>query len=262
MEILNSIIYFFNTNLLPLFWCLILPSSYYLIINYFKKNNLFQNKSQYGTYQYELISHLIITTCCVIYLSISGIFLFYIYNDLIYSYKHIFIKNIHIENHILIPMFFYQFWNYINSLFIKDLNSIFLLLHHLFVVILCYYTMLPFMQYITIYFFGLIEISNIFLSWIELTDYIPDLKKYVYLDNFLNIFFILTFYSFRIFYWIYSSYYFFNNIKSLIINEFMLGQKLDYIFLTFVLVTAYIFLTILQFYWGKIILDNIIKKLI
>jgi hypothetical protein len=154
-------------------------------------------------------------------------------------------------------MLVYQFWNTVISLLHKDLYSIYFILHHVFVFILGIFILwIPLFQYIIIYFFGLNEITNVFLSLIEIKEYDKRFEKYTQFNFIINIIFILLYFIFRIVIWIYANYQF---ILMNIIHKEILFSK--YKIIIFILITGNIFLTFLQFYWGFLIYNKVVKKI-
>ena len=108
----------------------------------------------------------------------SGIILYKKYNNIIVDKNHLFDKNDDIINHIIMPMILYQGWNTVITIMNKDLYSIYYILHHIFVIILGLMILNNYFQYMSIIYFGIMEISNIFLSIIEYSKY----EKYI-IDN-------------------------------------------------------------------------------
>jgi len=158
-------------------------------------------------------------------------------------------------------MLIYQIWNTIGSLLIKDLYSLTLIGHHLFVILTCYCTFKPFMQYLSIFFLGLVEISNIFLGWIELTRQEPEFLEYKIVDNIMNIIFVFSFYFLRIIFWVYYTYYYLTFAFNIFIDVIFNNEKLDYIIPTMIILSSCVFLSSLQFFWGYKIYRKVIKKL-
>lgn len=238
-------------------WLISLPILYFFILSLCRKYNYCQNITLTNSSTDKLITHLYISFICVTYISISGIILYFKYSDLVFNKYIIFERNELIENHILIPMLVYQFWNTVISLLHKDLYSIYFILHHVFVFILGIFILwIPLFQYIIIYFFGLNEITNVFLSLIEIKEYDKRFEKYTQFNFIINIIFILLYFIFRIVIWIYANYQF---ILMNIIHKEILFSK--YKIIIFILITGNIFLTFLQFYWGFLIYNKVVKKI-
>lgn len=238
-------------------WLISLPILYFFIITLCKKYNYCQNLTRTNGNTDKLITHSLVSLLCVTYISISGIILYFKYSNLVFDKFMIFERNELIENHIIIPILAYQFWNIVISFLNKDLYSIYFIIHHIFVLILSIYSLsIPLFQYISIYFFGLIEITNVFLTLIEIKKYDKQFENYKPFNLIVNIIFTFLYFIFRIVLWIYANYQFY------MINIFhkdILFSK--YPIITFIFITANIFLTFLQFYWGYLICCKVIKKL-
>jgi hypothetical protein len=238
-------------------WLIGIPFIYFLLLYIYKKNNLYQKITINNNKEDTIVSHIITSLICVIYLSISGIRLYNRYSNILFEDKYIFKKNDDIINHIVIPMIIYQGWNTVITYLHKDLYSIAHIIHHVLVIFLGVVSFNGFYQYYGIIYFGLTEISNIFLSIIEYSNY----EKYIVynkkLNNINNILFVLSFYILRIIIFQYSNY----KLYLSFLNEKNKVFSSEYIIQTSIILISNIFLSYLQFYWGYKIYNKIIETI-
>ena len=102
-------------------WLIGIPFIYFLLLYIYKKNNLYQKITINNNKEDTIVSHIITSLICFIYLSISGIRLYNRYSNILFEDKYIFKKNDDIINHIVIPMIIYQGWNTVITYLHKDL---------------------------------------------------------------------------------------------------------------------------------------------
>lgn len=244
-------------NIHSITWVISLPILYFFFVFLCKKYNYCQYLTTNNNNADKLIAHLFTSFFCVTYISTYGIILYTKYYNLVYNKYVIFERNELIENHIIIPMLVYQFWNTIITFLNKDLYSIYYILHHIFVFVLGIFILtIPLFQYIIIYFFGLNEITNVFLTFVEIKKYDKQFEKYKKFDLIVNIIFAFLYFIFRIIIWIYSNYQF--TLMNIIHKDILFSK---YPIVILILITGNIFLTCLQFYWGFLIYKKIIRKI-
>ncbi len=238
-------------------WLIGIPIVYYVLIQFFDSNNLYQKITVNNNKENLVVSQIVTSLGCVTYLSISGIILYNKYSNILFERDNIFKTNNDVINHIIIPMILYQGWNTIITYLNKDLYSIAYILHHLFVILLGIIGLQSYCQYYTIVYFGLLEISNIFLSIIEYSKY----EKYIILNKILynvnNLFFVFSFYILRIILFQYINYLMFGSL--LYEKDTIFTNK--YIVQTYIILISTLLLSYLQFHWGYKIYKEIINTI-
>jgi hypothetical protein len=238
-------------------WLIGIPLIYYGLINYFDKNNLYQKRTINNNKENTIVSQILTSTVCVIYLSISGLILYMKHSDKIINKDYYFASDDNIINHLIIPMICYQGWNTIITFFNKDLYSFLYIVHHLVAILGCIIGLINYFQYYTIIYFGLIEISNIFLSVIEYSRYEKYIEENKVLYNLNNIFFIISFYILRIIlFQIYTI-----NILIILIYERSIFFQNKYILQSLCTIVSFSILSYLQFLWGYKIYKKIIETI-
>ena len=147
------------------------------------------------------------------------------------------------------PMILYQGWNTVITIMNKDLYSIYYILHHIFVIILGLMILNNYFQYMSIIYFGIMEISNIFLSIIEYSKY----EKYIIdnkmLYNINNLLFVISFYVLRILLFQYYNFCIYYLLIS--IHDVLFSHK--YIIQTIISLVINILLIYLQCFWSILI---------
>lgn len=74
-----------------------------------------------------------------------------------------------VERHIFLPMFAYQFYNLLYCFLWKETREVTMLIHHLFACLVALSAMEPFLQYDGYFFFSMAELTNVPLTWIDLS---------------------------------------------------------------------------------------------
>lgn len=74
-----------------------------------------------------------------------------------------------VEQHVFVPMFAYQFFNTVYSLLFKETRDVTMIVHHVAATAVAVVAMEPFLQHDAYFFFGFSELTNIPLTWIDLT---------------------------------------------------------------------------------------------
>jgi hypothetical protein len=248
-------LYNITTNIC-IIWLTIIPLLYSTLINIFNRYNLYQNTTINNNKETTIVSHILSSLICVTYLSINGIILFIENSEFIVNKDYLFKENENIINYLIIPMMVYQFYNIIIMIFNKDLYSINYIIHHIFVILSGLIALDRYLQYFIIIYFGIIEISNIFLSIIDYGKYeksIIENKKFI---TTINILFAISFFITRILIFQYFNY----NVIKIMIEEHKILFSEYFIYTTTILL-ADITLSYLQFYWGYLIYNKIIKEI-
>jgi len=238
-------------------WLVGIPIVYYTFINIFEKNNLYQNKTVNNNKEDAIVSHILTSLVCVIYLSLSGILLFKDYKNLILDSNYFVDKNENVINHLITPMILYQGWNTVITLLNKDLYSLIYVIHHIFVIFAGLIGLTNYAQYILIVYFGLLEISNIFLSIVEYARYEKYIVNNKILYNINNLLFAISFYVVRIFLFQYYNY----GLINLIFSKKDILFENQYIVQTIMSLITTLLLSFMQFFWGYKIYKKIIRTI-
>lgn len=232
----------------------IIPILYYSFCSLFKTNNIFHDTFYNGDGN-EYMSYMLVSLGCVSYITYTS-FVALINNEpgkiednRVYGY------NEYIEDYVITPMIHYQFWNLTICLIKKELMSIEMISHHFIVLsisILCTYPH-SYLQYYVPYFF-IVEISNIFLTFIDIFKTYPILfQKFYYTNIIMTICFIVTFFIFRIVLW---TYY---NIKMM--SDIMTVDEYKSILAILFTLSINIIMTFLQYYWQIKIFKKVVRFL-
>jgi hypothetical protein len=162
-------------------WLVALPLSYGALALTFRALGLWRFPTRYGSRASDILTFLILAGLCVVYLSLAGVIgrfsLFGIddydklFRDQWYG------RSLFVENHLLYPMLAYQFWNIVLCLFSSDLRDPAMIGHHFATASLAYCMLRPYAQYQCFYFSGIVEISNIPLTLVDLFKYFPSFAK-------------------------------------------------------------------------------------
>lgn len=111
-------------------------------------------------------------------------------------------------DHLLVPMFCYQFWNVILCFVLNDLHEIVMIGHHTVTLGLAYVCMHPCLEYFVCFYFGLAEVTNIPLTIYDTLKYFPEIRKqHENLNELCKYLFVGGFYCIRIFYWTPITFY-------------------------------------------------------
>ena len=155
-----------------------------------------------------------------------------------------------VENHIFLPMFVFPGYNTVFSLLFQQTRDTVMIIHHISAVLTAVVAMAPFLQHDAFFFFGMAEISNIPLTWIDLTRQMPTLRDdYKQVHAFFQLFFVMAFLLIRCIIWPVRVGFVIYRISIFIERGLIHSEAVAYGFMgTTMLLTA------LQFVWGRKIL--------
>jgi hypothetical protein len=161
-----------------------------------------------------------------------------------------------VENHIFLPMFVFQGYNTIFSLFFKQTRDTVMIIHHVSAVLTSVVAMAPFLQHDAFFFFGMAELSNIPLTWIDLTRQMPSLREnYKQVHAFFQLFFVIVFLLIRCVIWPVRVLFVMYRISLFVYRGLIHSVPVAYGFMgTTMLLTA------LQLVWGRKILFLAIRS--
>mmetsp|Transcript_14025 Transcript_14025/g.16995 ORF Transcript_14025/g.16995 Transcript_14025/m.16995 type:complete len:252 (+) Transcript_14025:114-869(+) len=154
--------------------------------------------------------------------------------------------------------FVFQVYDLVMSLVTKELRKPEMVAHHLVTGLLAYWVLTgPYLHYFCTFFVGVAELSSIPLVFVDTCKQFPSIaKQFPTVEVVAKGLFALLFLSIRVIYWPIVSYQFW--IQSLdLLNT---GKAhLEYVVVTFLI--ANVFLTLLQQYWGTLVLKGIKRML-
>lgn len=242
-------------------WLVAPPFAFLVLCGLFRILKLWDDvKLGKGTRGSDFLSFLLIAGSCVNYLGFAGLVCYYglfgvnCIGDLQRSHADpwFYGRSEFIENHLIIPMFSYQIWNTVYTFICADIFTWEMVGHHAVTTALAYFAMHPYLQYYAIFYFGLFELSNVPLTIVEFFDRFKFLaKKYHYFNEFIRVFFAFCFILFRLIIWpIVSKDFWVGSVNLLLSGK---GHS-SFVIAFFLLANA--FLTILQFYFGSLILGH------
>jgi hypothetical protein len=247
---------------------LVAPTLVQVILSWiFRIQNLWDFKTAKGLRGSDFMAFLIVAGSCVTYMSVGGVIgKFGFFNvdcigDLERSVKSgtdptFYGRSEFIENHVIYPMLAYQIWNAVFTLVTPEIFTAEMVAHHSVTALLAYFALNPYLQYYALFYFGLFELSNIPLTFVDFFDRFQYFaEKYPRLNEFCRVSFAVAFILLRLIAWpIVSKDFWVGSITHL-----MNGNGHSAIVIVFFLL-ANVFLTLLQFYFGWLILCQILKE--
>eukprot|EP00697_Spironema_sp_BW2_P015352 gnl/Spiro4/615_TR350_c0_g1_i1.p1 gnl/Spiro4/615_TR350_c0_g1~~gnl/Spiro4/615_TR350_c0_g1_i1.p1 ORF type:complete len:294 (-),score=69.43 gnl/Spiro4/615_TR350_c0_g1_i1:176-985(-) len=250
-------------------WFTLVPVSYLLLAGAFRAHDLWSFSTRHGSRASDILAFEICALLCVLYLGVSGLigyFSLFGVNDFARLSQNVFYgESQFVINHLMVPMMAYQAWNVVLCILNRDLRDPAMLLHHTMVAFLAYLGLGPFLHFHTIYFFGVAELSNVFLTFVEIFKYFPQFaKQYPSLNAWSRSLFGVSFLVLRLLVWPYYSVLFWRDALALLSGTFVDAHgvlvECRSAVVVFALMFANIFLTGLQFYWGITIVGYITGK--
>lgn len=231
-------------------WSLLVPIVHILLLCLFRIMGLWTRKLPKGTILSDVIAFYIVATFCVTFLGVFGFLMYFQYFPGV-DYRELEANQFYgrsnlVEDYLIIPMIVYQYYDALVCLVTNDLRDPTMLMHHIVTGTLGYFCLAPYAHYWAPFFFGMVEITNIPLTGMEIFDFFPDYqKKFPLFHDVLRGCFVLGFYIIRLMMWPYIGYYFVKgSLELLFSNE---GHS-NFVVLFYVLSCA--FLSVLQAYWG------------
>lgn len=273
-------------NIYSWVWGLGVPASYLFLAHFFKKTDAFPGVARRGGTLNDIMAFEIIAGLCVCYLASTGCYIWFdignngIYNELlkdpIYGFSDV------VQNHLAIPMIFFQGWNVVLCLLAADLRDVTMIVHHVLVTLLAYMGLHPYVHIDAMFFFGVAELTNIPLTIIDVFKYLPDLKKnYPAANEACRSIFAVLFIVLRLLVWpVYCYPFWVHSLQLLTIDQSSSINRSIVSFFTKTLsvppldssvachstfvvcffLFANVMLTLLQFYWGFTIFGFLFVK--
>jgi len=151
----------------------------------------------------------------------------------------------------------YQLWDLSCCVIVPSLCKLESIGHHSVTAYLAYLCTYPYLHYYAIFFIGFAEISTVPLAVMDVFKTLPDLAaRYPQAALCTRVVFAACFLSVRVLYWPTICYQFWKD--NLVLLETEKQHSTSAVIIFFV---ANIFLTLMQFYWGYLVVQGILKKL-
>lgn len=209
----------------------------------------------------EVVAYELTSAGACLFLSVYGVQIWFgsLGNVDVTRQEGIYATNDHIITYLIVPMFFYQTWNFIACALISKYRNIPTLGHHIATAGLSWLCLSPLCQYYIAYFFGICEISSVPLCFVLILDEFPAIKaKFSVLKSIADVSFGLSFIWVRIIYFMYIIKDFWFEFagfyrENAAGNTVKLWNEMTTLFLVSVV------LTIFQFYFLGIIINAAVK---
>jgi hypothetical protein len=121
-----------------------------------------------------------------------------------------------------------------------------------------YFALHPFLHYYAVFFFGIAEVTNIPLTFVEIFDHFPDIReKMPLLNEVCRVGFAISFILIRMIAWPIISYDFWIGLIDLLRTE-----QAHSAFVVWVYLIANTFLSGLQLLWGSTIISLLFKMIV
>ena len=231
-------------------WALSVPGVYITLFVLFRIMNLWPEKTRRGGRASDIMAFQVTGFLIVTYMSIFGVGIWFKLNnnwDITPLENNKYLGSAQcVEDHLLVPMLTYQFWQVVACIVFNDLRDVAMIGHHVVTCALAYVCLYPCMHYYSCFYFGVAELTNIPLTLIDTCKYFPKIRdQYPQVHYTAKVLFAGGFYSIRIIYWSWFTYNMLSALIPLLIN----GTAHSSIVVSFFLFAA-AFLTGLQWLWG------------
>jgi hypothetical protein len=243
-----------------IFWSIFIPSIHLLALLSFRYLNYFPQLTRKGSRSSDIISIEITSTFCVIWFSIVGsigylnLFGYTDGNDL-YEAGKFYGDSQFVRLNLITPMLVYQLWNLTACVIHNEYRDLPSLGHHIVTAGLAYCGFNPFAQYYALFYFGIAELTTIPLNFVNTFKNVPQLvQSYPTFYQQCRTVFAVSFLLIRTIWWPIVSYGLFVACVDLIRSETAHSVTVVCYFLF-----SNLFLTSLQFYWGYLIIVNVLK---
>lgn len=243
-------------------WIAIVPITYIVIAFTFRCLDLWPEKARRGSRLSDIMTYEIVAGLLVTYVGIAGSYGWWemtnnpdsefhsLPNDRFYGRSQFF------SDHLMTPMFSYQVWNTVLCFVLNDLFDPFFIGHHTVTGALAFFGTNPYVHYYGLFFFGIAELTNIPLTFVDVFKYFPKLKaKFSLVNEVSRVVFALSFIIIRLIIWPIISFEFWRGSIDLVRNG---TAHSNFVVLFFLF--ANLFLTGLQFMWGYKIFGFLLPK--
>lgn len=241
-------------------WIAIVPALYFFLVFLFRALNVLPEPVRKGSRGSDIMAFEIVAGVCVLYLCVAGIIgYFELFGVKPFPTNNLedyyYTRSSYIENHLLTPMLSYQGWNLLLCLSNQDLYSTEMVLHHFFAAVSAIVGFFPYFQWFSLYFYGIVEFTNIPLTVVDVFKIFPQFQeKYPLINQFARYSFAISYFLIRLLLWPFYSYIFWGQSFDLLIS----GKARSPLTTVYILITHFL-LTILQYFWGYKILTFVTK---
>jgi hypothetical protein len=241
------------------YWFIGCPVANIILCVLFRQLGWFKGDSRFGTKLCDVAAFLAVAFFCVTYLGFAGLIAFTgfngntVYDDLKGDDMRIHGRSDWVENHLVYPMIGYQIWNLLASCCMNEFRGVQMIVHHVLTGSLAYFGLYPYVHFQGLFFFGLTEITNVPLTFVDFFKQFKDYAEvYPNLYSASRMVFGVSFIVLRLIMWPYRCYGFWKDSLHLLIS----GEAHSNFVVGFFLM-ANILLTGLQFVWGKEIIKAV-----
>lgn len=232
-------------------WGLLIPVIYVAFNLLLRIINIWSRPTKKLSRSSDILAYIIVSQLVFIYFVVPGIMAWFNIGEVDLGEAkndRIFGRSEFIEYYILIPMLWYQFWNFVFCCIFAEMRTVGNIIHHLSVFAIACLCLFPFIQYWSIFFFGIVEISSIPLNVMDFLKYMPEGKtRYPLIYDIHKAVFAFLFVGIRLIAW---PYYF---IKACYIDYELFHSFHPAIIIGFLSASA--LLTGLQIMWGLKIIE-------
>ncbi len=151
------------------YWFLGIPVAFFSLCILLRSQPMFVERTKKDGNANDLMAFLITALFCVMYIPVASFMAFFNGSYAMLEDNRFYGRSEFVENHLLFPMFFFQFWSFVLCCFNVDLNDTVMLIHHFLCGALAYIAIfpIPHLQYYAIVFWS-VEITNIPLTGIKI----------------------------------------------------------------------------------------------
>jgi hypothetical protein len=240
-------------------WFIGVPALYGLCKYSFRALDWWSFPTRAGERTSDIMAFEIVCLISVCYMGISGLisyFCLFGVNEYEYLMEDRFYRQSDFcLNHLIYPMICFQGWNLVLCFMNKDLNDPNMIIHHFLTTSLAYFGLHPYLHGGSIFFFGVAECTNIPLTVYDIFKYMKPAKwqeKFPIAFQVSQYSFAASFIVIRTIVWPMISWPFWIGSVELLRN----GTAHNTFVVGFFLM-ANVFLTLLQFFWLKLILQSV-----
>lgn len=187
-----------------------------------------------------------------------------------------------VRRHLVYPMINYQGWNVVLCLLLEVLGDPSMIAHHIVTGSLAYLGLHPYLHLRGLFFLGIAEVTNIPLTFFDVCKKFesigktaasrkarlefkgegegPELQKSA-LHEASQAIFALSFIVFRLVLWPYHCYFFWSGSVDLIVSGHHGNEQVHSRLVVIYFLVSNVFLTGLQIFWGKQIVEGLLKAL-
>ena len=244
-------------------WFGVLPICYILLAVLFRQCGYWSHPTKKGSRTSDVVVFELVSVICVTYIATCGLIgWFELLPSMDVKPQTFFSKATFIENHLIYPMMLYQIWNLVLCFILNELKVTTMYIHHTIVIVSCQgFLKYKIMQYYTLYMYGVLEVTNVFLSVMDTFKLVPTLPmQFPWSYQAIRFLFIVSFICIRLVFLPYYMYFMLYDCWYLIKHPEEKSVEISQEYLVFVMVAAVGMLG-LQYVWGWYICQSTWKFL-